>query len=78
MNSDGVTLDQAIDTAMKLSPEQQDILLDVLQRRRIEARRLEIAADAWASIDAFRDGHLISKPVDKILKELHESLVDEP
>ncbi len=69
MNSSEVTLDQALETAMQLSPEQQDILLGVLQRRRIEARRHEIAAEARDSVQAFRDGQLHPQPLGSILKE---------
>lgn len=41
-----ITLDQAINTALQLPPEQQDMLIDILGKRRIEARRQEIIADA--------------------------------
>lgn len=77
MNSNEVTLDQALDTAMQLSPEQQDILLDVLQKRRVEARRREIAADAQNSVQAFSDGQLRPQPLRSILEELHNSLEDD-
>jgi hypothetical protein len=53
-----VTLDQAIDTALQLPAEQQEMLVDILRSRQIEARRQEIAADALASIAAFRAGKL--------------------
>ncbi len=74
MNSSEVTLDQALDTAMQLSPEQQDMLLDVLQRRRIEARRYKIAAEARHSVQAFRDGQLRPQQLESILEELHDSI----
>jgi hypothetical protein len=37
------TLDQALDIVSQLSIEQQTILIEILQRRQIEARRVEIA-----------------------------------
>jgi hypothetical protein len=41
-----VTLDEAIDTVLELPPEQQEMLLDIIYRRQVEARRQEIAGDA--------------------------------
>lgn len=72
-----MTLDKALETAMQLPPEQQDILLDILQRRRIEARRQEMAADARESVRLFREGQITSQPVDSILEELHKTLENE-
>lgn len=77
MEHSEVTLDKALETAMQLPPEQQDMLLDILQRRRIEARRREIAADAEDSLKAFRNGNLAPQSVNSILDELHESLETE-
>lgn len=77
MDYSEVTLDKALETAMQLPPEQQDMLLDILQRRRIEARRREIAGDAAESLQAFRTGQLTPQPIDSILEELHASLENE-
>lgn len=71
---DTVTLDQAIDTAMKLPFEQQEMLVDIIHRRQIEARRAEIAEDAQASLAAFRAGTLKAQPVEDIIRELREEL----
>ncbi len=77
MDFNDMTLDKALETAMQLPPEQQDILLDILQRRRIEARRQEMAADARESVRLFREGQITSQPVDSILEELHKTLENE-
>lgn len=77
MDHGEVTLDKALETAMQLPPEQQGMLLDILQRRRIEARRREIADDAAESLQAFRSGQLKPQPIDSILEELHSSLENE-
>jgi hypothetical protein len=74
MDYNEVTLDKALETAMQLPPEQQDMLLDILQRRRIEARRREIAADAGDSLQAFRNGQFTTQSIGSILEELHISL----
>ncbi len=71
-----VTLDQAIDTALQLPPEQRDMLVDILRSRRIEARRQEIATEARQSIAAFREGILKARPVEEVLMDLHQALAD--
>jgi hypothetical protein len=40
------TLEQALETALQLPYEQQEILIKILQNRHYESRRAEIAADA--------------------------------
>lgn len=69
-----VTLDQAIDTVLELPPEQQEMLLEIIHRRQVEARRQEIARDAQHALAAFRAGMLKSQTVDAVLAELHASL----
>jgi len=71
-----VTLDQAIDAAMQLPPAQQDMLLDVLRSRRIEARRAEIATDALQSTAAYRIGQLKSQSAETVIAELRRALED--
>ena len=69
-----VTLDQAIETALKLPPEQRQMLIDILRSRQIEGRREEIANDARLSIAAFRAGELKSQSADQAIRELHQAL----
>jgi len=71
---DTVTLDDAIETVMKLPPEQQEMLLDILRGRQIAARRHEIAADAEETLAAFHEGRLEPQPLDEILAELDDAL----
>jgi hypothetical protein len=71
---DIITLDQAIDTVMQLSFEQQEILLEVVRRRHIESRRKEIARDAQESIAAFQAGQLKPQSVNEIITDLRQSL----
>jgi hypothetical protein len=71
-----VTLDQAIDTAMQLPPAQQDMLLEILRSRRIEARREEIAAAARESIAEYRAGALETHSADEVIAELRRALED--
>lgn len=71
-----ITLDQAIDVAMQLPLEQREILLDVIRRRDIEARRQEIARDAEESLAAFRAGELKPQSADEVIRELRRALED--
>ena len=71
-----VTLDQAIDTALQLPPEQRQMLVDILRNRQIEARRQEIAAEARKSIAAFREGKLNPQSAEEAIADLHQALED--
>ncbi len=72
-----MTLDQAIDAVMQLPPEQQDMLIDIVQHRRAENRRKEIARSAREAITAYRAGELKSQAVSSIIAELRQSLDEE-
>lgn len=72
-----VTLDQAVDIALQLPPEQQDMLVEILRKRRTEARRQEIAADARKSMAAFQKGKLKAQSADEVVAELHQMLEDD-
>ena len=70
----GVTLDHVIDSAMQLPLEQQEMLLEILQNRQIEARRGEIARDAQESLAAFRAGKLKGQTAAEIIEDLQQTL----
>jgi len=72
-----VTLDQAINTASQLSPDQQEMLIDILSKRRIETRRNEIMADASDSLNAFRQGRLKQQTAEETISELHHAIEDD-
>jgi hypothetical protein len=71
------TLDQTLELAAQLPVEQQEMLITILRRRRVDQRRAEIAAAAQASIADFHDGKLQPQPLDAILQELRQSLHEE-
>ncbi len=48
------TLDQILDGVMKLPEDQQDMLVNIMQHRRIEARRKDIAKAASESLALFQ------------------------
>ena len=41
-----MTFDKVLDSVMELPDEQQEMLLDIIQHRRLETRRKEIAEEA--------------------------------
>jgi len=69
-----ITLEQALDTVSQLPPEQQEMLIDIIQNRLIEARRQEMAQDAQAAIAAFHEGRLKPQSAEHIIAELRETL----
>jgi hypothetical protein len=71
------TLEQALDAVSQLSSEQQEMLIDIVKHRLIEARRNEIAQNAKEAIAAFHNGELRPQPVDDIIAELRETLEHE-
>jgi uncharacterized protein (DUF305 family) len=71
-----VTLDQALDTAMQLLPDQQEMLIQILRNRRIESQREEIAQNAQLSISAFHSGQLKPQTAEEAISELRQSLND--
>jgi hypothetical protein len=77
MDSNMVTLDQAIDAAMRLPYEQREMLLDILRKRQTEARRDRMAQDAQASLNSFQAGELVAQTAGEVVAELHRTLQDE-
>ncbi len=74
---DTVTLDQALETALQLPPEQREMLVAILRHRQVEARRQEMAADAAESLAAWRAGKLRSQSAEDAIAELHADLEDD-
>jgi hypothetical protein len=67
-------LDQILDDAMALPPNQQEMLMQILQRRIIERRRDEIARDAIESLAEFRSGQLKPQTANEAIAELRSFL----
>jgi hypothetical protein len=69
-----VTLDHALETVQQLPFDQQEMLLEIVQRRHIEQRRKEIAQDAQAALQSYRAGKLKPKRVAEAINELRDYL----
>lgn len=51
-----VSLQTVIEYVEELSEEEQNLLIDLIQKRRIEKRRIEIAKNATETLTALRAG----------------------
>ncbi|WP_293139833.1 hypothetical protein [Okeania sp. SIO3I5] len=49
-----ISFQEIIDSVEKLSIDEQDYLFELIKKRRIEKRRLEIANDAQAILESFK------------------------
>ena len=56
----------------ELSVSDQEILIDIVRKRLIERRRQEIAANAQATLQAFREGRASYGTVEDLRKGLWE------
>jgi ATP phosphoribosyltransferase regulatory subunit HisZ len=68
------TLEQALETALQLPYEQQEMLIKILQNRHYESRREEMAADAQQTIADFRAGKFRHQSAKGVITELRQSL----
>jgi hypothetical protein len=71
------TLDRALATVMQLSLDQQELLIEIIRQRHIEASRDEIARDAQESIAAFKAGKLKPQSAQAVIAKLRRSLDDD-
>lgn len=58
---DMVTINSTLDDIMKLDFTSREMLLEILEKRQVEARREQMAKDAKKSIRDYRKGH--TKPL---------------
>ncbi len=70
------TLDRVLEDASQLPDEHQEMPIKILQQRRYENRRAEIARDARQSLDDFRAGKLPPQSAKDVIAELRQCLDD--
>lgn len=68
--SNPVSFGQVLEAADRLSPEEQETLIDILRRRAIESRRREIARDIRGAQQEFRKGRCRTTTPAEIVKEI--------
>ena len=62
-----LTLDKVLTAAARLPSEDQQILEDLLRKRRSEAWRAETAAEARKAAAAFRSGKLKAQSAEEVI-----------
>jgi len=65
---------QALDVVEKLSPEDQEMLVDLIQHRLVKWRRAEIARNAAATLQAVREGRARYGSVEDLKDDLSSKL----
>ena len=65
-----VTIDSTLDDIMKLDFDSKEMLLEILQKRQVEARREEIAKGARKSLQEYGSGKLHPLSAEESIKEL--------
>ena len=63
---------QALDVVEQLSVEDQETLIEIVQRRLVEQRREEITHNARATLQAFREGRASYGTMDDLRRDLLE------
>ena len=69
-----MNLNQILEEVMELSEDQQDMLIDIVRHRRIEAQRKDIAEAASESLVLFHSGQLKQQPVEDLIEKLRFDL----
>ena len=62
---------ELIESVEALPLDDQEILMDIINRRIIEEKREELVADMEESLPAYRKGEVRAGTVDDILKDLN-------
>jgi len=61
---------QALDAIERFPADDQEALIEIIQRRLVEQRRAEIARNARATVQAFREGRARCGTVDDLRRDL--------
>jgi len=68
--SDSISLQKVIEYVEVLSTEEQDLLVELIQKRRIENRREEIAINARKTLAAFKAGNVKCGNIEQLKADL--------
>ena len=67
---------KVLDLVMGLPVADRDTLLDILNKRRIEERRKQLANEVRESLELYKSGKLSSQSAEEVIKELNSLLED--
>lgn len=66
-----VTVESALEDIMKLDFTSREMVLEILQKRQIEARRSEMAKNAKQSVKDYQSGKIKPIGIDEVLTRLN-------
>lgn len=72
-----ISFQEIIDSVENLSFEDQDYLFDLIKKRRIEKRRLEMATNAKVTLESLKQGTAKKGSVDDLIADLLDDQDDE-
>ncbi|MGB3514789.1 MAG: hypothetical protein WBA93_37385 [Microcoleaceae cyanobacterium] len=72
-----ISFQEIIDSIEKLSIDEQNYLFNVIKKRRIEKRRLEIAVNAKATLESLKEGTAKTGSMDDLIADLLDDKDDE-
>ena len=67
-----VTIDSTLDDIMQLDFDSREVLLEILQKRQIEARREEIAKNAEESLKDYSSGKPKAMSAEELIQKLNK------
>jgi hypothetical protein len=67
-----ITIDSTLEDIMQLDFDSREVLLEILQKRQIEARRDEIAKNAEESLKDYRSGKLQAMSAEELIQKLNK------
>jgi hypothetical protein len=62
--------DQAIETVESLSPEEQEMLVEIIHQRLIQQRRKELAKEIQTARESYQAGHVRHGNVSELMAEI--------
>ncbi|MEO6633712.1 MAG: hypothetical protein ABIN13_18365 [Mucilaginibacter sp.] len=65
-----ITLDSMLDDIMRLDFDTREMLLEILKKRQIEARRDEFLKQANGDLKEYRAGKLKAQTAEEVIEEL--------
>ncbi len=63
-------IQQVLEEIEKLGPQDQQVVIEIVRQRLVERRRAEIAQNARAAVQAFRDGRAQYGTVEDLRRDL--------
>jgi len=66
-----VTINSTLEDIMQLDYASREMLLEILQKRQIEARRSEIAKAAKQTLKEYRSNNSLSRSAEEVIENLN-------